>query len=220
MIEDVQREWRQIPRYLVRYVGLVLVLFGLFDLWEAHGDGTIPMILPLCVGDPCDSSSRQCAAVGASDQSRWLGLSPALAILDQVDPPVAAWVRQQHDKGTLLFSDEYSGRIDKEGSFAKFDQFRRRLIVHRALFDETDGSVAAILCHEYRHSRQNPAKVFKYALSFLFRRNGDPSIVENDAELYEHEARTAIFGQYPLSLRTVSKYSGKHSQDRAVIPGT
>jgi hypothetical protein len=132
---------------------------------------------------------------GTSDQTRWLGLAPALAILDEVDPPVASWVRQQHAKGAVLFSEEYSGPSDKVPSFARYDHLRGRLVVYRALFDENNGSVAAILCHEYRHARQSSAKVFKYALSFLFVHDGDPSIVENDAELYEHEARAAIFGR-------------------------
>jgi hypothetical protein len=69
------------------------------------------------------------------------------------------------------------------------------LIVQRALFEEKDGEVAAILCHEYRHSRQNPAKLIKCALSFVASADGDRSILENDALLYEHEARLAIFGR-------------------------
>ena len=63
----------------------------------------------------------------------------------------------------------------------------------RALLEENDGEIAAILCHEYRHSRQNAAKLVRCVLSFVLTADGDPSILENDAELYEHEARQAIF---------------------------
>ena len=136
-----------------------------------------------------------CAAPQLSDSERWLGLAPALAILDQVNPTVATWVRQEHDRGALVFSDRYRGDQGDRDAVAKYDQFEGKLIVYRAFFAENDGTAAAILCHEFRHSRQNSAKVFRHVLSFLFATYGDASIVENDAELYEHEARVAIFGQ-------------------------
>jgi hypothetical protein len=92
-----------------------------------------------------------------------------------------------------LFSEEPAAARRVQGALAKFDHGRQALVVHRALFAEDDGSVAAILCHEFRHSRQSSPKRFRYALSFLFVNGGDASIVENDAMLYEREARAAIF---------------------------
>ena len=77
---------------------------------------------------------------------------------------------------------------------AKYDMFRGRIVVKRELFCENDGTIATILCHEYRHSRQNLGKFCQYVLSFLFVREGDLSIIENDAVIYEQEARNAIFG--------------------------
>ncbi len=195
LIGHLQADQRNIPRYVLRYSVVALALLGLVSLWEAHGDGRIPMLFPLRSIDPGHVSSRHCAAKGVSEAVRWQGLAPALAILDQVDPPVADWVRQRHVEGAILFSDDYSGKRDKVGSYAKYDHFPGRLIVHRALFEEKDGTVAAILCHEYRHSRQNLAKVVTYALSFVFAKDGDSSIVENDAVLYERQATVAIFGR-------------------------
>jgi len=43
---------------------------------------------------------------------------------------------------------------------------------------------------------QNSARVCRYVLSVFFDADGDPSIVENDAELYEREARLAILGHW------------------------
>ena len=183
-----------VPRYLVRYTLLVLALFGLLSLWEAHGDGQIPALLPLRDIDPSCHSSRHCAAEHASASARWLGLAPVLAILDEVNPAAAAWVRQQHKQGTLAFSDRFCGTQDSGGAMAKYDHFDRSLILYRGVFEEDDGTVAVTLCHEFRHSRQNPAKVLRHAISFLFTAEGDASIVENDADLYEREAHVAIFG--------------------------
>ena len=190
----LQHDLRNIPRYLLRYTLLVLALYGLLGLWEVHGDGHIPMLLPLRGADPNGHSLRPCAAPQVSDSTRWLGLTPVLAILDEVNPTVATWVRQQHERGTLVFSDRYCGEQQSRGAVSKYDYFQGRLIVYRAMFEESDGNAAAILCHEFRHSRQNPAKVLRYAMSFVLANDGDASIVENDAELYEHEACVAIFG--------------------------
>jgi hypothetical protein len=143
--------------------------------------------------DPHRVSALPCAQQGASGNDRWQGLAAALAILDDVNPQVASWVRGQHEHGALVFSDRHSGERDRQGSLARFDQFRHTLTVQRALFEENDGEIAAVLCHEYRHSRQNAAKLVKCILSFVVTADGDRSILENDAQLYEHEARLAIF---------------------------
>ena len=191
----VRRDLWNVPRYLMRYSLLVLAVLGLLGLWDAYGDGHIPMSFPLRNIDPNRHSSRQCASLQVDDSAHWLGLAPSLSILDEVNPAVAAWVRQRHDQGTLVFSDRYCVKQGDRGAMAKYDHIQHKLTVQRALFEENDGTVAAILCHEYRHSRQNLAKIFRYVLSSVFATHGDASIVENDAELYEHEARVAIFGQ-------------------------
>jgi hypothetical protein len=166
----------------------------MLNFWEAYGEGQIPQLLPLRGINPCHVSSSRCAVKGVSAEERWAGLAPALAIVDQVSPPVAAWVRQRWQTHTLVFSDRFSGTTQHRGSVAAYDHFRGRLTIDRAVFYENDGTVAAILCHEFRHSRQSSAKVFRYALSFLSKPDGDPSIIENDAELFEHDTRVAIFG--------------------------
>lgn len=191
----VEHNLWDVLRYVVRYTVFILAVYGLLGLWDVYGDGHMPMLLPLRSGAPLRYSSLPCVAPKTSDSARWLGLAPALAILQEVNPTVETWVRQQHDRGALVFSDRYCGQQEGEEAVAKYDHFQRKLIVYRALFAENDGSVAATLCHEFRHSRQNSAKVFRHVLSFLVAAHGDASIVENDAELYEHEARVAIFGR-------------------------
>ncbi len=117
-----------------------------------------------------------------------------MAILDQVNPTVAKWVRQKHDNGLLVFGDECQTKRELGDALAKYDNLRGRVVVNPQLFSENDGIIAVTLCHEYRHSRQNLGKVCQYVLSFLFVRGGDLSIIENDAVIYEQEAHNAIFG--------------------------
>lgn len=191
----IASELRSATRYVFRYSVILLALLGLVSLWESRGDSQVPKMVPLMgtAKDPNRFSALGCAEQGVGDDQRWQGLAASLAILDDVNPKVAAWVRERHDCGRLVFSDRHTGQHDNYGSLAKYDHLGRRLTAQRGLLEENDGEIAAILCHEYRHSRQNAAKLVRCVLSFVLTADGDPSILENDAELYEHEARQAIF---------------------------
>ena len=193
---------RAIPGYALRHLVVLFALLGTVSLWDAWGDGTLPGFSSLIVADkdPHRVSSPQCIMAQTGDEERWLALAPALAILDEVNPEVAEWVRDRHARGKLIFSNGYVRPDDNRSSLARYDHFRGRLTIQRGLFAEKDGQIAAILCHEYRHSRQNLAKLLRCALSFVLRADGDRSILENDAELYEHEAEIAIFGGGRLNI--------------------
>jgi len=190
---------RNVPRYCLKYCVAVLAMFGLLQVWQAGGDGPIPAfhgLRPAAKLDPFRTSHPQCVFSQTTDQARWQGLTPALAILSEVNPEVAAWVRQTHQDGKLHFSRRAKGGANPFGQLAKYDAIRGELTVTSGLFAENDGTIAAVLCHEYRHSRQRIPKTMVYALSFLWRAGGDSAIIENDALLYEQEANLAIFGQY------------------------
>jgi hypothetical protein len=190
----VAGDLRNIPRYVFRALIGVAVVCGLLNLWASHGDGKLPGMSALFGLDPYCISSAHCIDGDTAAETRWNGLAPALAILDKVNPAVAAWVREKHDNALVIFADEYRTRADPSAAQAKYDIFRGRLVVNRELFCENDGTIAAVLCHEYRHSRQNLGKFCQHVLSFLFVRGGDLSIIENDAVIYEQEAHNAIFG--------------------------
>jgi hypothetical protein len=185
---------RNIPRYVIHALFGMAVVVGLLSLWGLHGDGKTPSMSPLCGLDPYRISSAHCIADETTAEARWNGLAPAMAILDQVNPTIATWVREKHDNGLILFGDKRRTNGDPGEALAKYDMFRGRLVVNRELFCENDGTIAVILCHEYRHSRQNLGKFGQYVLSFLFVTGGDLSIIENDAVIYEHEAHNAVFG--------------------------
>lgn len=183
-----------IPRYVLRACVGVALVCGLLSLWGLHGDGSIPGMSPLSGVDPYRFSSVLCVADETAAEVRWDGLSPALALLDRVNPAVSKWVRQEHDRGLLIFGEGHRTKQDPGIALAKYDVLRGRLVVNPLLFSENDGTIAVTLCHEYRHSRQNLGKSCQYVLSFLFVRGGDLSIIENDAVIYEQEAHNAIFG--------------------------
>jgi hypothetical protein len=174
-------------------------MFGLLQVWQASGDGPMPTfrcLHPARKLDPFCTSHPHCMYAETSDSARWQALAPALAILDEVNPEVAAWVRRSHRDGKLHFTKRARARGSATGQLGEYDALRGELTVFSGLFAENDGTIAAVLCHEYRHSRQRFPKTLVYALSFLLRENGDPAIIENDALLYEQEANLAIFGRY------------------------
>ena len=190
---SVAADLRNIPWYVLRIDRRGSgVRFG--ESLGAAGDGKIPSMSPLFGLDPYRISSADRVKEGTAPETRWKGLSSALAILDKVNPAVANWVRDKHDNGLVTFTDQSRTKGDAVVALCKYDIFRGRIVVSRELFCENDGTIAAILCHEYRHSRQNLGKFCQYVLSFLFVRQGDLSIIENDAVIYEQEAHNAIFG--------------------------
>ena len=200
-------------RYVLRYGILTLAILGAFELWSAQGDGPIPTFRPIpasAVLNPHQVSSGRCMLRCASDAERWAGLAPALAILKSTNPEIADWVERSHAEGRLVFTNHTKDDGDHVAYLAKFDLFQRELRIGPGLFAEPDGSIAAVLAHEYRHSRQKLPKVISYALSFVFLENGDPSIIENDAVLYEQAARRAIFDEPNEALDAFSARLAAH----------
>jgi hypothetical protein len=190
---------RNIPHYCLKYGVAVLAMFGVLQLWQAGGDGPIPTfrgLHPATKLDPLRTSHPRCASGESADSTRWRALGPAMAILAEVNPEVARWVQATHQNGNLSFTDRERPCANATGQLAKYDALRGELTVFGGLFAQNDGIIAAILCHEYRHSRQRFPKTMVYTLSFLWMDGGDPAIIENDALLYEQEANLAIFGQY------------------------
>ena len=95
----------------------VTVVFGLLSLWGSHGDGKIPGMSPLCGLDPYHISSAHCIADKTDAIARWKGLSPALAILNKVNPVVATWVREKHQRGLVTFGGGDRTKGDPAGAW-------------------------------------------------------------------------------------------------------
>ncbi|MCY2995033.1 MAG: hypothetical protein NTY19_45300 [Planctomycetota bacterium] len=141
-------------------------------------------------------SASRCMFARTAAGARRTALAPALAILEEVSPDVALWVRDTDRRGKLQFVDSWKMPSDGSGCLARYDTFRGILTISPGTFAESDGRIATILCHEYRHARQRFSKTIVHVLSYLWQRGGDPAIVENDALLFEQEANLAVFGHY------------------------
>ena len=195
LTEDV----RNIPRYCLKYGVAVLALLGLTQVWQAGGDGPIAPFRTLSSEAQLTSqrvSSPRCMFARTDTGIRRTALAPALAILDEVHPDVALWVRDTDRRGKLQFADSWQMPSNGSSCLARYDTFRGILTISPGTFAESDGRMATILCHEYRHARQRFSKTIVYVLSYLWQRGGDPSLVENDALLFEQEAHLAVFGHY------------------------
>ncbi len=193
-LKGIAADLQNVPRYALRTLISAALVCGLLSLWGLRGDGMIPAMHSLSGLDPYRISSDQCIADKTDKETRWNGLSPALAILDQVNPTVATWLREKHEKGLVVFGEDGRTKYDNGAALAKYDAFTDQIALSPELFCENDGTIAVTLCHEYRHSRQNLGKSCQYILSFLFVRGGNLAIIENDAVIYEQQAQSAIFG--------------------------
>jgi hypothetical protein len=188
---------RSIPRYCLKYCVLLLAALGLIQLWQAGGDGPIAPfhnLAPDARLDPHHVTAAPCLLTKTDPETRWAAIKPALAILDEVHPDVASWVRETQRRGKLRFSDRWTTGRGGPPCLARYDALRGTLTICPGIFAENDGRIATVLCHEYRHSRQRSSKTILYALSFIWTRGGEPAIIENDALLFEQQAQFAVFG--------------------------
>lgn len=194
-----------IPWYLLKYgfytILILLIGLGACFTYEAIVPETVPPFDKLHHEhtdlDPYLCSNGPLIIDGYSHEERYAGLSNAIAILDETNPTVANWVRRMNEEGRLVFFEKKDFNdpcVNAHSAMAKFNFLDRKLYLHKGIFAESDGTIAVTLAHEFRHSRQSYTKMVRYALSSFFTENGDASIMENDAMLYEMEAFTAIFG--------------------------
>lgn len=193
-------------RFIVRCswkaVFIYILAFGLFFIAESACEKSIPKFHSYIGNrDPKMVSNSHLVSNGKID--RWEGLQPALEILDSVNPDVKNWVIECRNSEKLVFVESFDKTTAVNAHFhiCKYDLFERKLIIYKGIFAENDGTIAALLCHEYRHSRQSFFKILRYAFSFCFYKDGNDDIVENDAELYERNAYNIIFKlEYPFEV--------------------
>jgi len=207
-VQSEVREWlgnpKLLPWYFLKYTYKVLlwvfIFFGLCFIAESFSETEIPSFGRLHSSaklDPFHVTNGRCIIDGTTHEERFDSLRNALAILDKVNPAVSAWVRERNDSGNLYFIERRDTQSSCKNAIfclAKFHWFDRTLAIDKGLFVENDGNIAVTLAHEYRHSRQHYTKMLRYALSTFWTESGEPTIVENDALLYEMKAYSAIFG--------------------------
>jgi hypothetical protein len=179
------------------YFMFLATIGGGFAYNAVVGDGPLP---PMKQMDGNDAAWRQrlnarlpyTQQFGApSDEQHWTNLQPALAIVDEVSPEIGQWVRQQRDSGKLSFS--IPDRTLEE-ALAAYDPLNKSLHIAPAFWQLRIGDQAAVLVHEFRHSRQNMPKSVAIRLTQLI--TGDilhyPSQIEDEAYDYQLDFYRAI----------------------------
>lgn len=180
-------------KHLFKILCIVLIFLGLCFVFESSSETEIPDFCNLKNSEinPHLVSNSFCIRKDTPHIERFHALNNALKILDETNPIVSKWVRNQNNINKLFFVEENKSDIN---FYAKFNWMNQSLCIHKRLFAESDGEIAVTLAHEYRHSRQHYTKMIRYAFSTFWSKDGEESIIENDAYLYEMKAYSAIFG--------------------------
>ena len=161
---------------------------GTTTLYDITIGDQIPKVSNLGFGSPEKNLIHdQPILKGWNDQECWSALQESLEILDRVCPEASEWVRDKHTSKQIIWEEEFTG------CYAKFNYIDRDLTVNRTLFGESNGRIASILAHEFRHSKQNFSKFFRSTVACSILREPNEPIVETDAELFELRVLLAIF---------------------------
>lgn len=131
-----------------------------------------------------DNTTRE--ARGKSPDELWDVYQPTIEILDKACPEAANWIRKCHEEDRLV----WSGRGGT--TFANYDSVSDMITIHDILHAEPDGIKAGILAHEFRHSRQNYAKWFKWGTACMLMSHPPDGMIEDDAYYFEHRVYLAI----------------------------
>lgn len=163
---------------------LIILSLGITTTYDIVVGDEVPQVNSLPVG-----SYEKTIIFDHADLEKeyWENIQRPLYILDKVCPEASQWVRDCKEKNMIVFKKE------NDGCYAKFDFLNKNLVINNSLFDQNNGTIASILAHEFRHSRQNFSIYFKSIIAHVILREPKYSIVEDDAEFFEAKVTLAIF---------------------------
>lgn len=118
----------------------------------------------------------------------WSQMQTALRILDKACPQVSAWVRDQEANKSIIYETKTDGL-----RLAAFSVSLRILYLYPTFFNKSSRQQAAILAHEFCHSRQGFTLHIMRDIALLAGRKGDPYI-EEPAYAYGDLVERAIAG--------------------------
>lgn len=160
------------------------------------GDGPLPTFIPgkykiqtTPITQPKSTKDYQTA------------LQPVFQILRGTNPQIAFWLKQQTIQYQFVFPIDHPQYKETKALHVPFVNM---LILGPSFWKETELDKAAIIAHEYRHSRQNFAKVIGERTSQLLSLqtfiNPDATRLEDEAYLYQAAFYKAV-GTEPDWLR-------------------
>lgn len=121
-----------------------------------------------------------------TSEERFEFFLPSMLILDKVCPDVSYWVREKYQSGNIIYDGESNETL------ARYDFFTKKLTVTEGFFSLKGDKQAAVLSHEFRHSRQSTTKIIRRIILIIFTGNKNEDFIENDAFLFENEIYFAI----------------------------
>lgn len=178
------------------------MILGCFYITESVAERNIPEMQQYTLNYNPEIISHSKLAASKSDKERWEALEIPLKILEDVNPTAHKWILDLYKKKKIQFTSreaEYNPKEHIHSYLCKYDWINGKLMISNTVWAENDGTIAVLLCHEYRHSIQSYFKRFRYVISFVFFKEGNDAVIENDAYLYEREAYMNIFKiEYPF----------------------
>lgn len=190
-----------ITRLAIKYVKVIFIVLGCFYVAESISERNIPIIESYTLLYDPKIVSHKKLSTSTSAEDCWNALEIPLEILNDINPQARDWVIDRYKNKKIKFKsrDEKDEKSPIASYLCKYDWINGDLIISNGIWVEDDGTIAVLLCHEYRHSIQSWFKRFRYVISFVFYKNGNEAIIENDAYLYEREAFCSIFKiNYPF----------------------
>lgn len=195
----------------------LLIILGSGTLYEhAVGDGVMPRLnelgsvqelktLALANSTAHFITVSDANAPGAEPDAEpdaeqgWQALARSRELLSALSPEMGLWLHQlrrnyhiEYAQGGALGAI-YS-QTAETATLAAYDKLSGKLMIHPGFWGLNDGEKAAVLAHEYRHSRQNWPKKISVQLAQLVA-GGQlryQSQLEAEAFDYERQARSAL----------------------------
>jgi hypothetical protein len=195
-------------RHALNVATILLATVGLCHTWDtAVGDGALPTLrrLPAHQNLAAYQNTTPHMDTVRTPDDHWRALQPTLRLLRAVSPEIHEWVISVHAEKRLAYTLLPIHLAMSDGQvLAAYDKNDETLRIGTAFWQHRDGDKAAFLIHEYRHYRQNRAKVIGVLLAKLLsgRFTQYPSALEDEAFLYQHEAYQAL----GLPSRTIEEY--------------
>lgn len=193
-------------RQTTRWLSGALIILGLCALYDQGiGDGKLPALNDVSGSPEVLSAARYNSTLTIKGPANWENLSGGRRLLLLLSPQLAEWLYQLNNRQKIIYETRGNwrsayGKTSQTPLLAAYEPWSGKLYIGSAFWKLPDGEKAAVLAHEYRHSRQNWPKVLSHRL-VQWITHGQlqyESSLENEAFDYERQARAA-FG---LSLLT------------------
>lgn len=164
-------------------------VLGAMNLYEVACPEKVPQVANIgkCEEQRLAREYPDTYVLSDDPEENWRRLQPALKVLRKVCPEAAAWVRRCHDEGRLYWDT----RLDEV--CATYAIWEGRLSIRSGAMCHNYGDIAAMLGHEFRHSRQHYTKFARIVVCNAVVRTFPEWIMEDEAYDFQRQISEAVF---------------------------